>query len=141
MPRDAVAAWGRERVRGSVTLDDVVRLAYEYGVSAQAARYAFATAGLLADEARGRQLDGEIAEDLHIDLAQRLGLEPLQDELADAAMRLPRIPPALAASALGDLLVGEIDAAELAERLGRAVGDVEAMLDELGLSQLLPTRL
>ena len=45
MPKDAIAAWGRERVRGSVTLEHVVLLAAEYGVSAQAARYALDTAG------------------------------------------------------------------------------------------------
>jgi Zn-dependent peptidase ImmA (M78 family) len=138
MPRDAVLEWGKERVRGLVTLDDVVRLAYEYGVSAQAARYALGSAGVLTDERRCQQLDEEISEELHIELAQRLGLEPLQDELADAVVRLPRIPAALAGSALGDLLVGHLDVAGLAARLGRPVHAVDAMLVEMGLAQLLP---
>ena len=92
MPRDAVSAWGREHVRGAVTLEDVLLLAYEYGVSAQAARYALETAKVLTDGRRCAQLDGEITEELHVELAQRLGLQPLEDELAAAAGRLPADP-------------------------------------------------
>jgi Zn-dependent peptidase ImmA (M78 family) len=138
MPRDAVAAWGERRVDGPVTLEHVVLFAYEYGVSPLAARYAFETAGVLTSARRGKQLDDELAENLHVELAQALGLEPLEDELADAARRLPRIPTALGGSALGDLLVGSLDIAGLAARLGRDRNEIEAMLAELRLDQLLP---
>ena len=137
MPRKAVSAWGRANVDGPVTLEHVVLLAYEYGVSAQAARYALETAKVLTDRRRGRQLDDEIADDLHVELARGLRLEPLQDELADIAGRLPRIPSALAGSALGDLLAARIDAQELAARLGRDSDEVEAMLSEFGIDQLV----
>jgi Zn-dependent peptidase ImmA (M78 family) len=141
MPRDAVSAWASEHVQGAVTLEDVVLLAYEYGVSAQAARYSLATAKVLKDRRRCKQLDDEIAEELHVELAQRLRLEPLKDELADAARRLPRIPSALRNSAFGDLLAGSIDVGGLAGRLGREPEMVREMLTELRIDPLLPAAL
>ena len=138
MPRDAIGAWGRKRVRGAVTLEHVLLLAFEYGVSAQAARYALQTAGVLTDSRRWTQLDTQISAELHVELAQRLGLQAPHDELADAAGRLPRIPSALRSSALGDLLAGSIDVGGLALRLGREHEEVAEMLGDLGFDQLLP---
>jgi hypothetical protein len=140
MPRDAVLAWGTEHVRGPVTLEHVVLLAHEYGVSAQAARYALATAGVLRDRSRARQLDDEIAASVHFELARWLGLQPLDDGLVDAAAALPRIPAALRDTALGDFLAGAIGAEELARRLGADPERVRAMLRDLGLDRLLPAR-
>jgi Zn-dependent peptidase ImmA (M78 family) len=136
MPRDAVAAWGLEHVGGPVTLEHVLLLAHEYGVSAQAARYALETAQVLRDRRRARQLDEEIAGELHRDLARWLGLQPLDDGLADAAAALPRIPSALRDSALGDLLAGAIGVVELARRVGADPENVRAMLRDLGLDRL-----
>jgi len=138
MPRDAVTAWGAEHVSGSVTLDHVMLLAYEYGVSSQAARYALETARVLTDQRRSKLLDGEIAAGLNLEVAQRLGLKPVEDELSDAATRLPRIPGALRGSALGDLLAGALDVDGLAERLGHEPDAVRTMLAELGIDQLVP---
>jgi Zn-dependent peptidase ImmA (M78 family) len=141
MPRDAVEAWGATEVRSPVTLEDVLVLACEYGVSAQAARYALQNARVLTDARRCAQLDEEIAGELHVELGQRLGLELPYDELADAAGRLPRIPSALRNSALGDLLAGAIGVEQLAARLGRELDEVTAMLRELRIDQLLPAAL
>lgn len=138
MPKAGTMAWGELHVNGEVTLEHVVRFAAEYGVSPQAARYAFETSKLLTDEARCDTLDTEIADELHIELAEHLRLEPLDDSLADAAGRLPRLPRALEDSALGDLLVGSIGVDELATRTGHTVDTVRAMLVELNLDQLLP---
>jgi Zn-dependent peptidase ImmA (M78 family) len=138
MPREGTKAWAAEHVRGQLTLEHVVVFANEYGVSPQAARYAFATAGVLSDQARAEQLDGEIAEELHIELASYLGLEPLEDRLAEAVRRLPRIPPALERSGLGDLLIGAIDIDELASRAGRSVDELHEALTEFQLDRLLP---
>jgi Zn-dependent peptidase ImmA (M78 family) len=138
MPREATKAWAHEHVHGELTLEHVVVFANEYGVSAQAARYAFATAGVLTSDRRAEQLDAEIADELHIDVASYLGLEPLEDRLADAVRRLPRIPPALERSALGDLLIGAIDVDELAARAGRSPREIEEALAEFHLDQLLP---
>ena len=120
-----------------MTLEHVLLLAHEYGVSAQAARYALETAGVLRDRRRARQLDEEIAAELHFELARWLGLQPLHDGLAGAAAALPRIPSGLRDSALGDLLAGAIGAAELARRLGADPGAVRAMLRDLGLDRLV----
>lgn len=138
LPRDAVKAWGREHVDGAVSLEQVVLLACEFGVSAQVARYGLQNAGLLSDARRCKQLDEEIAGEMHLQLGQQLGLRYPQDELADAVGRLPRIPNALRSSALSDLLVGAIDADGLALRLGRAPEEITAMLAELGIAELLP---
>lgn len=138
MPKDATNAWAAARIRGQVTLEEVVLFAHDFGVSPQAARYAFATAGVLTDEARAEQIDGEIVEELHVELARYLGLEPSDDRLADAVRRMPRIPPVLERSALGDLLIGSIDIDELAARAGRSRGEIEDALAEFRLDELLP---
>jgi len=136
MPREWVRSWGAEKVRGAVTLEHVLLLAHELGVSAQAARYALATAGVLRDRRRERQLDDEIAADLHRELGRWLGLAPRDDALARA--ELPRIPPALRHSALGDLLAGALDVDGLARRLGTSRDAVDTMLRELRLDRLVP---
>jgi Zn-dependent peptidase ImmA (M78 family) len=136
MPRDAVSEWASKHVDGAVTLEDVVTLAYEYGVSAQAARYALETVKVLGDGRRCAQLDEEIDRGLPLEVALRLDLQPLRDELADSQGRLPRIPGALRSSAIGDLLAGTLDADGLADRLGRDPEAVRAMLAELGIDQL-----
>jgi Zn-dependent peptidase ImmA (M78 family) len=138
MPRVATKAWGAAHISGQPTLEHVVVFAHEYGVSPQAARYAFATAGLLTDKRRGEQLDSEIADELHSEVASYLGLEPREDRLADAVRRLPRIPPALEHSALGELLVGAIDIDELALRAGRSPDELHEALGVFHLDQLLP---
>ena len=138
MPREGVREWAGWHVRSHLTLEHVVVFAYEYGVSPQAARYAFASAGVLTDEARAEQLDAEIADELHLEVASYLGLEPLEDKLADAVRRMPRIPPALERSALGDLLIGAIDLEELAARAGRTPAEMEEALAEFRLDRLLP---
>ena len=138
MPKVAIAQWGAANVRGAQpTLEHVCLLAAEYGVSAQAARYALDTADVLTNAKRKRQLDEEIRDDLHIELFNQLGLEPLQDELAAASARRPRIPRALRDSALGDLLAGTIDVEGFAARVNAAPADVDAMLAALRLDQLL----
>jgi Zn-dependent peptidase ImmA (M78 family) len=140
LPKRAIAQWGEANLRtGQPTLEHVCLLAAEYGVSAQAARYALDTAQVLTSARRKRQLDDEIADDLHIELFKQLGLEPLEDELAAASARRPRIPRTLRDTALGDLLAGDIDATGFAGRVNATTGEVEAMLAALGLDQLLAT--
>jgi Zn-dependent peptidase ImmA (M78 family) len=140
MPRQAIAAWGAEHVRDrEPTLEHVCLLAAQYGVSAQAARYALAAAGVLTTPRRRQQLDDEISGELHVALFRQLGLEPLEDELAAASARRPRIPRALRDTALGDLLAGDIDVTGFAERVNAPAEQVGAMLEALGLDQLLAT--
>jgi hypothetical protein len=138
MPKAAIAKWGSRHVRsGEPTLEHVCLLAAEFGVSAQAARYALDTAGVLTNFKRKAQLDDEIRQELHVGLFKQLGLEPLEDELAAASARRPRIPRALRDTAIGDLLAGDSDIERFAQRMGCAPAEVDAMLAALGLDQLL----
>jgi Zn-dependent peptidase ImmA (M78 family) len=138
LPRAAVAAWGERQVRGAVTLEHVVLLAHEHGVSARTARIALARAGVLAGTARERALDGEIAAGMHVRLERWLGLVPRPDGLADAAAALPWIPSALRYTALGDYLAGAIGADGLARGLSADPCAVRAMLRALWLDRLVP---
>jgi Zn-dependent peptidase ImmA (M78 family) len=137
MPKVAVQAWGRERVARRLKLHDVVEFAWRSGVSAQAARFAFATAGVETDQACLDELDAAIAEEAHIALAHEMRLSPLDDELARIAGHLPRIPATLRDTALGDLVTGAIDVERFAARLGRPTQDALAMLRQLGIAELL----
>jgi Zn-dependent peptidase ImmA (M78 family) len=140
MPKEAVKAWGTEHVPdGEPTLEHVCLLAARYGVSARAARYALETAEVLTTARRKQQLDDEIRGELHVEVFKQLGLEPLEDELAAASARRPRIPRALRDTALGDLLAGDIDVAGFAQRVNAPTDEVDAMLAALGLDQLLAT--
>lgn len=138
MPRDGITAWAAEHVTAPVTLEHVVLLACEFGVSAQAARYALTTAGVLPGGPRCDALDSEIAAEEHVELFGALGLQPLHDELADSASRLPRIPRELRDTAFGDLLAGSLDVDGLADAINREPGAVREMLTALGLDQLVP---
>ena len=138
MPKEAVAAWGQRQVTGRVTLEHVVLLAAEYGVGAQAARYALETAKVLTDDDRRHQLDKEIEDELHLELLAQLGLEPIEDELAAASAQRPHIPRTLRDSALGDLLAGRIDVGTFAARLNCEPARAAAMLERFGLDRLLP---
>jgi len=135
IPRLALETWAKGRRAAQPGLEEVVRLAAEYGVSAQMVRYRLHTCGVLTDPTRCDKLDEEIADELHLALADHLGLEDLQDGLAEAVARVPRIPPALRASAFGELLAGELDADGLAARTGRDAAAVHRMLANLGLGQ------
>lgn len=139
IPKSAMLAWaaGRE-TRRALTLEDVVRLAWEYGVSAQMLRFRLNTCGLLSAGDLQDRLDTEIADGLHFELADQLGLSPLDDSLAAEVQQLPRIPGALRHSLFGDLLAGEIGTDGFAERLDCTPEKARTMLVGLGLDQLLP---
>src|SRR5919202_5821780 len=116
VPADAVRRWARGRRMG---LDEVVRLAAEYGVSAKMAGTRLETAGVLRDRALADRLDTEIDRAaLHLPLAGLLGLDDLADGIAAAAA--PRLPAALQGSALGGVLAGELTVAQAAARSGRS---------------------
>jgi Zn-dependent peptidase ImmA (M78 family) len=134
MPREAVRGWATGRALG---LDDVVRLAGEYGVSAKMARIRLETAGVLRDSALAARLDAEIDDEgLHLPLAGLLGLDDLADGVAAAAA--PRLPAALQGSALGGVLSGELSVAQAAARSGRSPEAMRRALADLGLDRLVP---
>jgi Zn-dependent peptidase ImmA (M78 family) len=117
-PKAAIKAWGAGRPRRvKVSLEDVVGLASEYGVSAKMMRIRLSTAGVLADEA--------------VELCQP------EDSLSRAAAHLPRVPEDLCRSQLGDLLCGRTDLAGFSARLGCSPAQAQAMLATMGADQRL----
>lgn len=139
VPKKALLAWDEARGRrATITLEDVVRLAWEYGVSAQMMRYRLNTCGLLPLGDLQRRLDEEIGEGLHLELGTRLGLDVVEDTLAYERARLPRIPSSLRNSLFGDLLAGEVSAEDFAAEMQTTLEHVESMLLGLGLNGLLP---
>jgi Zn-dependent peptidase ImmA (M78 family) len=134
MPGQAVRRWARGR---RLTLDEVVRLAAEYGVSAKMARIRLTTSEALRDRALAARLDAEIDEEgLHLGLAGWFGWQDLRDELS--AVSPPRMPPALRDTALGAVLAGDLTVAQAAARSGRTADEMHRALVDLGLDRLVP---
>src|SRR3954463_14929637 len=134
MPGEAVRRWARGR---RLTLDEVVRLAAEYGVSAKAARIRLETSEALRDRALAARLDAEIDDEgLHLGLAGWFGWHDVRDELS--AVTAPRLPPALRATALGGVLAGELTVAQAAARSRRTTEEMRRALADLGLDRLVP---
>jgi Zn-dependent peptidase ImmA (M78 family) len=134
MPGQAVRRWARGR---RLTLDEVVRLAGEYGVSAKMARIRLETSGALRNRALAARLDAEIDEErLHLGLAGWFGWRDLSDELAAASP--PRMPAALRDSALGAVLAGDLTVAQAAARSRRSTEEMRRALADLGLDRLVP---
>src|SRR3954454_8953306 len=134
MPGRAVRRWARGR---RLTLDEVVRLAAEYGVSAKAARIRLETSEALRDRALAARLDAEIDEEgLHLGLAGWFGWQDLRDGLA--AVSPPRMPAALRETALGAVLAGDLSVAQAAARSGRTPAEMRRALADLGLDRVVP---
>jgi hypothetical protein len=134
MPGQAVRQWARGR---RITLEEVVRLAAEYGVSAKAARIRLSTSEALRDRALAARLDAEIDDEgLHLGLAGWFGWHDLRDRLSEASP--PRMPPALRDTALGDMLAGDISIAQGAARSGRSTEEMRRALVGFGLDRLMP---
>jgi len=134
MPAQAVRRWARGR---QVRLDELVRLAAEYGVSAKMARIRLETSDAVRDRARLARLDAEIDEEgLHLGLAGWFGSQDLRDELSQVTT--PRLPPALRESALGGVLSGELTVAKAAARTGCTADQMRRALTGLGLDRVVP---
>jgi Zn-dependent peptidase ImmA (M78 family) len=134
MPGHAVRRWARGR---QLRLDELVRLAAEYGVSAKMVRIRLETAGVLRDRELAARLDAEIDEEgLHLGLAGWFGLDDLADELS--AVTAPRMPAALRDSALGGVLAGELTVAQAAGRSRRTTEEMRRALADFGLDRLVP---
>ena len=130
-PRAATEAWAAAELDGEPNLEDVVRFACDFRISAAAARIRLATAGALKDAERIERLDGEIERSEHRRLATLLGIEPKPDGLSAANEHTPRLPPG--DSALLRYARGEISLGQLAQAAGTDVAGAEAMAAALGL--------
>lgn len=97
LPRAAAQALA---FSGPVTLEDVVRVASAYGVSALSALFRLAECEHV-DEQRAEKLRAEIDEGLHLPLYAELGLEPVDDRIGALTDEdLPYLSPALRGSVL-----------------------------------------
>jgi Zn-dependent peptidase ImmA (M78 family) len=119
-PRDGV----RAMLDGEPTLDDVVRIAARYGISHVAALYRLSTLELTRRPATlKRELEAGHAAGVRDRLALD-GDDELDDELARIAPEdLPRLPPALAGSALAGVAAGTLSIDSAAD--AASVGAVE----------------
>lgn len=97
-------------------LDDVVVLAARHGVSALATLFRLTAGGVVRGE-RARRLRAEIDAGEHLAASARLGLEALDDRLGGIE-ELPYRSPALAGSALGAVLEGDVPVAAAARAAG-----------------------
>ncbi len=98
LPRPAVEA----RIQREPTLEDVVRIAVEYGVSAIVVLYRLKRLKL-ASESRLLRLEAEIGEGLHEALLTHLDLTMVDDALS-RVKQLPYLSPSLRESALAAAL-------------------------------------
>jgi Zn-dependent peptidase ImmA (M78 family) len=123
-PRPGVEAL----VDGDPGLEDVVRIAAHFGISALAAVYRLGTLGL---STRVERLEDEVAEGFHRRVRDDLALPELRDGLAEIDA-LPRLPAALAGSALAAALAGESSVAAAAGAAGAAPGALGDGLEMIG---------
>jgi Zn-dependent peptidase ImmA (M78 family) len=130
-PKAAVLRYVDEHPGETVTLDFVVALAAQFGISAQAALIRLRTAGVLPSGSLYAKLNGEIDEGLHLMLAHHHGLTDKDDGIARARHETPRMPPALRGSPLAAFLAGQIDVDGLARASGRTRAEAQAAVDEL----------
>ena len=133
MPMPAARRWTDERIEGLATLEDVVRFAAAFGVSAKAACIRLQNAACIPDEQRCRQLHQEIDDCLHYPLPDQLDLTFPDDGLARIKEDGPRQPPAIAGNPMHRYARGELDARTLAATLGRSPDEVRAAALEAGL--------
>lgn len=102
--------------RAEPDLEEVVRLADRFGLSAPAMLVRLSVAGKLSSP-RERRLKEELGENLHRELERQLGLDGPDDGLA-RAVELPYVSPSLDRTALGDLLRGRATLEEAARIAG-----------------------
>ena len=104
VPESGVRAWWAGRRGRQPTLEDVVRLAVHFGVSAEVARYRLREARCLTSARTAARLDDEIRSGEHRWLVNVFGLDEPEDTLSVACRTPPRLPTALRGSALGQRL-------------------------------------
>jgi hypothetical protein len=125
----APAAGVSEMVRGTPTLEDVVRIAARYGISTIAALFRLNTLGL-AD--RDDELRAEIDAGLDADVVEHLALPAVEDAIA-GVRELPRISPLIAGSALTAMHAGVASAAAVAAASGSNAEDLADGAAAIGL--------
>jgi Zn-dependent peptidase ImmA (M78 family) len=104
VPEAGVRAWWERHGGHRPTLEDVVRLAVHFGVSAEVARYRMWEARCLYSATVAARLDEEIRRGEHRWLVNVFGLTEPEDTLSQAVRDPPHVPPMLRGSALAQRL-------------------------------------
>jgi Zn-dependent peptidase ImmA (M78 family) len=126
LPREGVEWWFERHRDPRPTLETVVRIAHDFGVSAQVARYRLEAARKLSQR-DGPELDLQIADGAHRELASRLALPRRMEGLTDARQRPVRLPARTEAILLQAMSTGLMTTDQVARRLGRTANEVKAM--------------
>jgi Zn-dependent peptidase ImmA (M78 family) len=132
-PLPAVRTWMEARGMPDVDLELVVDLSVDFGISALAALIRLETARLAGGIRRRAELRRAVDSGEHRELMFRLGLMELQDTIADAQGRLPRVPGAMRTRAIQGYERGMLGVDRLAGLLRQAPEQTTGELDEAGI--------
>lgn len=134
-PQQAVISWMEASGDPEVDLEVVVRLAVEFGVSAQVARYRLDAARYFKTQKQRRDLDSDLVAQRHRELISQKGLTELRDTISQA--ELPRIPGRLRENALTAYQAGLLNIDRLARMLQRDPQNTASYLNDLGIKPAL----
>jgi len=137
-PLQAVRNWMDARGHTTATLDVVVQLANDFGISAESARYRLAEARFLTKPREITALDAAINAGEHIATFDALNLERPYDSIS--FQRVPRgsfRPSAIIQrDAMEVYRYGVLELDEIADALGRTPGEVEEAFKARGIEPL-----
>lgn len=129
--RALMEQWGHP----ALTINTLVQVANDFGISSPAAYVRLRQAGILVRRDQIARLKGALSHQQHLGAVDALGLDPFEDELtAIKQTMLPRLPAAMMENALEAYQAGLITLDELAAKLGRPRGEVEAKLAAIGIA-------
>jgi Zn-dependent peptidase ImmA (M78 family) len=138
-PVAAVTAWMEARNEPEVELPLVVHMALDFGISAEVARIRLEAARFLVSPRRRSELKTAIRGGEHRALIFRLALTELQDTIAEAQGKLPRLPARLRTGAIAAYEGGMLDVERLAGLLRKRPDEVQADLDAVGIRPAVAT--
>lgn len=135
-PATALEAWMDENGDPNLTINTLVHLAGEFGISVPAAYVRLCQADILIRPDQRQRLKRAIDSGQHRGAQEALGIEPLADSLTRiSAKDLPRLPTAMRDNALVAYKAGLLSAEQLARMLDRTISETERMLEQLGIVQ------
>jgi len=134
MAMGAARRWAAANLEHLATLEDVVRFACAFGVSAKAACIRLQNAACIPDQRRCEKLHAEIDAGEHLGVAERLGLRFPHDTLAAVEEDAPRLPPGLADGALARYAAGDVDERAIAATVGRSPAEIRELALDAGLA-------
>lgn len=135
VPEQAVTAWMQARNEPPVDLELLMRFAVAFGVSAAVARIRLEAARYVRPK-QNSQLKAAIQAGNHRQMLYRLGLTELQDDIAKASTRLPRLPSRLHENAVRGYQRGLLDVERLARILRQNESVTVRELEEHGITPL-----